>query len=306
MQPRWPLGAWGTLWCGDIMVCMVTYEDEDTDAIFNIGGGQEHANSPECSQVMQYYRNLANPTMNHPQWRFILGFTTLLSNYMLWYQTVQKVACFPSYGHWRCPPAGKKEVELLGGCHVWHRVFPRVSPCDNVSSVSRFFQVVVSPILLGPKPTSSRGVQGSQLLIIWSSCCCTSSIRTYSVHVCPCNYLHMSNRMQCHLLQSDVGGNSKNQYPVTARQRKRGHRKHVANTYTVYNMCERCRGGGMGRDFFYPLYFRHVPNQSPFVVAHVQCIRGNKFWGKAFKVWRLHPWHCGGTIPVSLKIERDP
>ena len=52
----------------------------------------------------------------------------------------------------------------------------------------------------------------------------------------------MSNRMQCHLLQSDVGGNSKNQYPVTARQRKRGHRKHVANTYTVYNMCERCRG----------------------------------------------------------------
>ena len=119
---------------------------------FQRWGRAEHANPPECLQVMQYYRNLANPTMNHPQWRFILGFTTLLSNYMLWYQAVQKVACFPSYGHWRCLPAGKKEVELLGGCHVWRRVFPRVSPCDNVANVSKFFQVVVSPILLGPSP----------------------------------------------------------------------------------------------------------------------------------------------------------
>lgn len=49
---------------------------------FQRWGRAEHANPPKCSQVMQYYRNLANPTMNHPQWRFILGFTTLLSNYI--------------------------------------------------------------------------------------------------------------------------------------------------------------------------------------------------------------------------------
>ena len=65
---------------------------------FQRWGRAEHANPPDCLQVMQYYRNLANPTMNHPQWRFILGFTTLLSNYMLWYQTVQKLPVFHPTG----------------------------------------------------------------------------------------------------------------------------------------------------------------------------------------------------------------